>query len=78
MGLDPKLSWGCKTQEADFKVCHRVRKLRLSQMLLERATIEGDSPVGEKEKPLLVFLSTTGHEESCGKLGGPPSKAKHC
>jgi hypothetical protein len=46
-------------------------------MLLERATVEGDSPVGEKEKPLLVFLSTTGHEESCGKLGGPPSKAKY-
>jgi hypothetical protein len=47
-------------------------------MLLERATVEGESPVGEKEKSLLVFLSTTGHEESCGKLGGPPSKAKYC
>ena len=22
------------------------------------------------------FLSTTGHVKSCGKLGGPPSKAK--
>ena len=22
------------------------------------------------------FLSTTGHVQSCGKLGGPPSKAK--
>ena len=23
------------------------------------------------------MLSTTGHEKSCGKLGGPPSKAKY-
>ena len=24
-----------------------------------------------------MFLSTTGHEEPCGKLGGPPSKANY-
>ena len=47
-------------------------------MFLERATGEGESPVDEKANSLLVFLSTTGHEESCGKLGGPPSKAKYC
>jgi hypothetical protein len=55
-----------------------VTKLFFSQMLLERATIEGDSPVGKKGKSLLVFLSTTGHVKSCGKLGGPSSKAKYC
>ena|GEM_PF-1776903 len=78
MDLDPKLPWGCKAQGADSKICRRVTKLFLSQMLLERATAEGDSPVGEKEKSLPVFLSTTGHVESCGKLGGPSSKAKYC
>ena len=52
-------------------------KLHFSQMFLEGATVEGDSPVGEKVESLLVSLSTTGHEESCGKLGGPPSKAKY-
>ena len=78
MDLDPKLFWGCKAQGADSKVCRRVTKLFLSQMLLERATVEGDSPVDEKEKSLLVFLSTTGHVESCGKQGGPSSKAKYC
>ena len=78
MGLDPKLFWGCKTRGADSKVCHRVTKLFLSRMLLERVTVEGDSPVDEKEKSLLVFLSTTGHEESRGNQGGPPSKAKYC
>jgi hypothetical protein len=76
--LEPKLSWGCKAQGADSKICRRVTKLFLSQMLLERATVEGDSPVDEKEKPLLVFLSTTGHVESCGNQGGPSSKAKYC
>jgi hypothetical protein len=78
VGLEPKLFWGCKTQGADSKVCHRVIKLFLSPMLLERATAEGDSPVDEKEKSLLAFLSTTGHVESCGKQGGPSSKAKYC
>ena len=47
-------------------------------MFLERTATEGESPVSEKMESLLVFLSTTGHEESCGKLGGPPSKAKYC
>ncbi len=46
-------------------------------MNLERATVEGESPVGEREKASGVLLSTTGHEKSCGKLGGPPSKAKY-
>jgi hypothetical protein len=76
--LEPKLFWGCKTQGVDSKICDRVIKLFLSQMLLERAIVEGDSPVGEKGKSLLVFLSTTGHVESCGKQGGPSSKAKYC
>ena len=78
MGLNPKLFWGCKVQETGFKACHRVTKLCFSRMLLERAIVDGDNPVGEKAKSLLVFLSTTGHEEPCGKLGGPPSKAKYC
>ena len=78
MDLEPKLFWGCKTQGADSKVCRRVIKLFFSQMFLERATIEGESPVDEKEKSLLVFLSTTGHVESCGNQGGPSSKAKYC
>ena len=46
-------------------------------MSLERTTIEGDSPVGEKEWASDTSLSTTGHVKSCGNLGGPPSKAKY-
>ena len=46
-------------------------------MNLEWTTREGDSPVGERLEAPGVLLSTAGHEESCRKLGGPPSKAKY-
>ena len=48
MDLNPKLSRSCKAQEADFRICYRVTKLHLSRMSLEGATVEGESPVGEK------------------------------
>ena len=49
-----------------------------SGMLLGRATGEGESPVLEMVKALWrQNLSTVGHEKSCRKLGGPPSKAKY-
>ena len=69
MGLGPMPFEGCKTQETDLKSCNRVKKLLPSQRSLERATKEGDSPVDERLKSLLVFLSTTGHEKSRGNLG---------
>ena len=43
---------------------------------LERSTEEGESPVEEGGEETSWHLSTTRHEQSCGKLGGPPSKAK--
>jgi hypothetical protein len=43
---------------------------------LERATRAGESPVETGREPLVGILSTTRHEKPCGKLGGPPSKAK--
>ena len=47
-------------------------------MILERSTIEGDSPVDENRWSSSIKLpSTAGHEESCGNPGGPPSKAKY-
>ena len=39
--------------------------------------MEGESPVGEGDGTSGALLSTTGHVKSCGKLGGPPSKAKY-
>ena len=52
--------------------------LRGRGSVLERRTREGESPVGEgRSVGCEVFPSTTGHEEPCGKPGGPPSKAKY-
>ena len=44
---------------------------------LERSAIEGDSPVFEFAWTLDEDQSTAGHEKPCGKMGGPPSKAKY-
>ena len=45
---------------------------------LGRATGGGESPVHEMQAaPWAGHLSTVGHGKSCGKLGGPPSKAKY-
>ena len=55
-----------------------VRNCRSSGTLLERATGGGESPVRDMpEAPLVRDLSRVGHEESCLKLGGPPSKAEY-
>ena len=44
--------------------------------MVETHIREGDNPVEEHDRQPAGFLSTTGHVQSCGKLGGPPSKAK--
>ena len=52
--------------------------LRSRGSVLERRTREGESPVGGGGSVgCEVFPSTTGYEAACGKLGGPPSKAKY-
>ena len=43
---------------------------------LERRTRVGESPVQVDGGAWVGILSTTRHVQSCGKLGGPPSKAK--
>ena len=45
--------------------------------VLERTARVGDSPVSETLIHPRVTPSTTGHEKSRGKLGGPSSKAKY-
>ena len=70
-------TWGCTVRESGWQARHRVRNPDLSRTLLEGATEEGESPVGDGVWALLGFVSTAGHVESRGKLGGPPSKAKY-
>ena len=67
----------CKAYLGEPQRSQGVKNLFFSRRSLERATIGGESPVGEKEEAPDAFLSTTGHEKSRGKLGGPPSKAKY-
>ncbi len=68
---------GCKAYWQILQDLRGVTNLFLSRMSLERTTVEGDSPVGEKKKTPNTFLSTAGHVKSRGNLGGPPSKAKY-
>jgi hypothetical protein len=49
----------------------------VSQRILERTTIEGNSPVGENDIVFCsVYLSKVGHVKSGPNLGRPLSKAK--
>ena len=49
----------------------------VSRSPLERGARDGESPVGEDERCVVVeFLSNARHEKPGVKLGGPPSKAK--
>ena len=42
-----------------------------------RPTTEGESPVTESRRQRAGILSTAGHEEPRGNMGGPPSKPKY-
>ena len=44
---------------------------------LESWSKDGDRPVGETVRSEDMIQSTTRHEKSCGKQGGPPPKAKY-
>ncbi len=54
-----------------------VIKFMYSRIVLEKRTIEGDSPVGEMHKSSVKYPSSTGHVEPCVNLGGPSPKAKY-
>ena len=65
---------------ADLEVLRRpyaVIKFILSRTVLEKLTITGESPLGEKSKSASQYLSKPKHVEFRLKLGRPFSKAKH-
>ena len=49
----------------------------MTRRVLEGTIEEGKNPVGEVSGAWVLHPSTTGHEESCGNLGRPRSKAKY-
>ena len=59
---------GCRTA---FRLCV------YSRIVLERRTIEGESPVNEIDKKLGSILSSAEQVEFCVNLGRPLSKAKY-
>ena len=68
-----------RAQTAHPRVCgvvDRHNQVSCQRKLLERSAEEGKSPVREGGEREAGIRSTTGHEEPCGKQGGPPSKAK--
>ena len=52
---------------------------RSQRKLVGNSAVEGESPVRDATEAASETrsLSTTGHVKSCGKQGGPPSKAKY-
>ena len=44
---------------------------------LERAAVQGDSPVPEAGRACSGILSSAGHEKSCVNPPGPSGKAKY-
>ncbi len=55
----------------------RVTKVVPSGTVLESSTAAGDSPVRDKNHPLVRHLSTTGHVEPGLNPRGPSRKAKY-
>ena len=45
--------------------------------VLEKHTIDGESPVYERKVEISGILSSAGHEESCVNPPGPSGKAKY-
>lgn len=55
----------------------RYGKKESKRNVLERTSIEGDSPVRESIMKLSSILSSAGHVKSCVNLRGPSRKAKY-
>ena len=69
--------WGYRADLEVLRKSHAVTKLNFSRTVLEKLTITGESPIGEKVKSASQYLSKPKHVEFRLKLGRPFSKAKH-
>ena len=65
-------------RETATRLSDRGLYIEVKLKRLGRRTVEGESPVNESMYVIAAVIpSSVGHEESCVKLGGPPSKAKY-
>jgi hypothetical protein len=73
----PLQSRCCRAGQQELRFLQRVTNRIASTSGMERPAIEGDSPVGESVPTLDRVPEYHVEGLSCGKPGGPPSKAKY-
>ena len=71
------VQWGYRAELGHLRSVHAVTKLIFSRTVLEKLTKTGESPIGEKGKSAIQYLSKPEHVKFRVKLGRPCSKAKH-
>ena len=67
-------------QTAGFRICgvkDRGKEKALYRNTVGKPGRRGSKPRSLNEADLICIRSSAGHEESCMKSGGPPSKAKY-
>ena len=68
--------WGYRAELGTLRRSRTVTKRIFSRTVLEKLTIEGESPIGEKNMSVIQFLSKPKHVKFRLNLGRPFSKAK--
>ena len=69
-GVVERLLRGCRARECGSDIRDGVTKFHLNQRLLERATVEGESPVGEKIETSACVPEYHGTREILWESGG--------
>ena len=69
--------WCYRAELEDLQSPRAVTKLIFSRTVLEKLTKTGESPIGERGKSAIQYLSKPEHVKFRVKLGRPCSKAKH-
>ena len=70
------VSWGYRAELGTLWRSRAVTKHIFSRTVLEKLTIEGESPIGEKNMSVIQFLSKPKHVKFRLNSGRPWSKAK--
>ena len=71
------VSWSYRAEFGHLRSVRAVTKLDISRTVLEKLTVPGESPIGEKDRTAIQYLSRPEHVKFRLNLGRPYSKAKH-
>jgi hypothetical protein len=72
-----KIHYSLSSGERTGSSLNRMNLVVLEPMFTRCSKTDCDSPVGERGKLQILFLSTTGHEVPCGNPPRPLGKAKY-